>query len=74
MTVLQLMAVLSKLPRDKQVIIRVCDTFGDLVANVDEVSMERTHNYLSDYEQSRLHIDGDYVVVLSGDELVESEE
>lgn len=74
MTVLQLMAILSKLPKDKKVIIHAYDAFDGIVAHVENVSTERADDYLSDYQQSVLHIDGDYVVVLSGDELEESEE
>lgn len=74
MTVLELIKRLSYLPKDKQVIIHAYDTFNGLVAHVEDISFERAEHYLSDYQQSVLHIDSDYVVVLSGDELEESEE
>lgn len=41
MTVLQLMAILSKLPKDKKVIIHAYDAFDGIVAHVEDVSTER---------------------------------
>lgn len=73
MTVLQLMAILSKLPKDKKVIIHAYDMFDGIVAHVEDVSLERAEDYLSDFQQSVMHIDGD-VVVLGGYELTKSEE
>lgn len=72
MTVLQLMAILSKLPKDKKVIIHAYDMFDGLVAHVEDVSIERADDYLSDFQQSVLRIDND-VVVIGGYELTESE-
>lgn len=68
MTVLQLMAVLSELPKDKQVIIHAYDAFDGIVAHVEDVSLERAEDYLSDFQQSVLSIDRD-VVVLGGYDL-----